>query len=334
MLVSRLLQLMAGGIPLLPNPLFDSSGSPALQAQPQPQYSNNIEICPLLSIPEGLSQQTSLLQVPQTLTNAHIYSTLPQSQSLDYQQIPPLLPTPTTVPGLMQQTISPINLQSTLSQVQPLMHSQPRPLMSQTQSQVRPLMSHPQSQLPAYTQAHVPPLLPQPHSGPHPPPLMPQGQFVPYRPPHRRPGFNPEPRIHDAPLMSGHLPYHPYPSQQRYRGGRGRGRHFRGRGSGAWRSPQSTRDGAHSIGAYYNESMFVDPWAELLIQAGVEGSGKKEQAVRHITDGDTDSKLDQSGCFPTLKLDKGVNDFMEVASGTAQATCTTLETQLVHDKLT
>ena len=55
--------------------------------------------------------------------------------------------------------------------------------------------------------------------------------------------------------------------------------------------------------------MFVDPWAELMIQAGVvEGSGKKEQAVRDIMDGDTDSQL---GCSPTLKLGKGVNDSVE-----------------------
>lgn len=282
---------------LLPTPLLPPSAAPR-SVQSQTGNLNNSIIRPLLSP-----------QTPKPLINTYTPST--STQSLTPHNIPPLLPSPTKIPALMQQAStsidanfsqtnrysqSPVTSVSTnqvigthpvvTSEIKPLIPPRPKPLMSQSSGNYPhnkpgcmptgvPLMS----QFPA-----------QAHPGHYPPPLMQQPlypqQFAPYPsaqayiPPHKRHRFR-----HGAPLM-GHQP--PYPSQQWHRGrGRGRGRHSRGRGSGVWKrdNPQSNAE------AYCDEYMFEDPWKELMNKAGVVeckkpavNSNSSDQGTRNDSD--------------------------------------------------
>ena len=92
-------------------------------------------------------------------------------------------------------------------------------------------------------------------------PPGPRPPFNPYPPPHY--GYNPRPPRFGPP--PGHWGRGGYGHQGGRGGWRGRGRGFRGRG-GRYPYPRHGGDGGSSddIDAYYNRSMFEDPWKDLL----------------------------------------------------------------------
>lgn len=161
-----------------------------------------------------------------------------------------------------------------------------------------------------------------------------------YGPPGGRPMFNPYPPPH-----YGHYPmppwygYSPRPwGHQRWDGHRGRGRGgyrgggFRGRGG---RYPQSKwrNEGASSdnINAYYNKTMFDDPWKDLLPQrdqneavatpASIDGTQESDCATSN-----TDQKADASKLENTIE-EQSVGDVQPVedkilSGGGVDGTCT------------